>query len=248
MPPILEVRNLRKYFPIERGIFQRTRGFVKAIDGISFEVKKAATLGIVGKSGSGKSTLAKLLLKLILPTGGQIIYNPQEITNFRKDVQIIFQNPYQSLSPKMRIKDILTEPLLIHHLAPLEIPKHQEKKGRFLTGRADKAETINRILSILESVGLNEDILKRLPIEFSGGQRQRICLARSLILEPKFLILDEPISSLDLTRQVEILDLLKRLKEKFHLTYLFITHNLGLLKQISDSILVIDKGRVQLGR
>jgi ABC-type glutathione transport system ATPase component len=226
MSLIVEVRNLRKYFPIERGIFQRRRGFVKAIDGISFEVKKAATLGIVGKSGSGKSTLAKLLLRLIPPTSGQIIYNPEEISNFRKDVQIIFQNPYQSLSPKMRIRDILTEPLLIHHLA-------------------DKAETINRILPILESVGLNEGVLNRLPLEFSGGQRQRICLARSLILEPKFLILDEPISSLDLTRQVEILDLLKRLKEKFHLTYIFITHNLSLLKEIAESILAIDKGKIR---
>ena len=225
MSLILEVKNLKKYFPVERGIFRQSRGFVKAIDGLSFNVQRAMTLGIMGRSGSGKTTLAKLLLKLIPPTSGEIIYNSDEITNFRKDVQIIFQNPYQSLNPKMRILDILTEPLLIHRLA-------------------NKRESRVRVLASLESVGMNGDVLSRFPLEFSGGQRQRICLARSLILEPKFLILDEPISSLDLTRQVEILDLLKRLKNKLGLTYLFITHNLNLLKEISDSILVIDKGKI----
>jgi ABC-type glutathione transport system ATPase component len=222
---IVEVKNLKKYFPVERGAFRQACGWVKAIDGISFNVQKATTLGIVGRSGSGKTTLAKLLLKLIPPTSGEIMYNPVEISNFRRDVQIIFQNPYQSLNPKMHIRDILIEPLIIHRLS---------------NGRESKSKVLNS----LESVGLNQDILNRFPIEFSGGQRQRICLARSLILQPKFLILDEPISSLDLTRQVEILDLLKRLKSKLHLTYVFITHNLNLLKEISDLILVIDKGRI----
>ena len=222
---MLEVKNLRKYFPIERGILRQTRGWVKAIDGINFNVKKTTILGIVGRSGSGKTTLAKLLLKLIPPTSGEIVYNAQEITNFRKDVQIIFQNPYQSLNPKMCIGDILAEPLIIHRMS-------------------DKGNSIKMVLRSLESVGLNKDVLGRFPIEFSGGQRQRICLARALLLEPKFLILDEPISSLDLTRQVEILDLLKHLKSKFNLTYIFITHNLHLLKEISDSIIVIDKGRI----
>ncbi len=225
MPLILEVRDLKKYFPVERGIFRQSRGFVKAIDGINFNVRKATTLGIVGKSGSGKTTLAKLLLKLIPPTSGEISYNPEEIINFRKDVQIIFQNPYQSLNPKMCIRDILTEPLVIHRIA-------------------DKKESASKILDSLRSVGLDESVLSRFPIEFSGGQRQRICLARSLLLRPKFLILDEPISSLDLTRQVEILDLLKYFKDKFNLTYVFITHNLNLLKEISDLILVIDRGKI----
>ncbi|MGD9015225.1 MAG: dipeptide/oligopeptide/nickel ABC transporter ATP-binding protein [Candidatus Omnitrophota bacterium] len=222
---MLEVKNLKKYFPVERGIFRQTRGWVKAIDGINFKVNKSTTLGIVGRSGSGKTTLAKLLLKLIPPTSGEIIYNTQEITNFRKDVQIIFQNPYQSLNPKMHIGDILQEPLMIHRMS-------------------NKGNSIQLVLKSLESVGLNRDVLSRFPIEFSGGQRQRICLARALLLEPKFLILDEPISSLDLTRQVEILDLLKHLKSKFNLTYIFITHNLHLLKEISDSIIVIDKGKI----
>jgi ABC-type glutathione transport system ATPase component len=225
MSLILQVRNLKKYFPIERGIFLQARGWVKAIDGISLNVKEAATLGIAGRSGSGKTTLAKLLLRLISPTSGEIIYNSELITKFRKDVQIIFQNPYQSLNPKMCILDILTEPLMIHHLA-------------------NKEDSARRVSESLESVGLDSSVLSRLPAEFSGGQRQRICLARSLLLHPKFLILDEPISSLDLTRQVEILDLLKNLKSRFNLTYIFITHNLNLLKEISDSILVIDKGRI----
>ena len=226
MSLILEVRNLRKYFPIERGIFRQGHGWIKAIDGVSFEVERAASLGIAGRSGSGKSTLAKLLLRLITPTSGEIIYNPKEITNFRKDVQIIFQNPYQSLNPKMRIWDILAEPLLIHHLASRRGLRERVRRG-------------------LESVGLDEGILTRLPAEFSGGQRQRICLARALLLEPKFLILDEPVSSLDLTRQVEILNLLKRLKEKYAFTYIFITHSLNLLKQICNSMLIIDQGRIK---
>ena len=225
MALIVEVRNLKKHFSIERGIFRKSKGYVKAIDGISFKVQKTETLGIAGRSGSGKTTLAKLLLRLISPTSGEVIYNPEEITDFRKDVQIIFQNPYQSLNPKMRIWDILIEPLIIHRLV-------------------DRRESRSRVLASLESVGLDESALNRFPIEFSGGQRQRICLARSLILEPKFLILDEPVSSLDLTRQIEILDLLKGLKDEFCLTYVFITHNLNLLREISDSILRIEQGRI----
>ena len=189
-------------------------------------MQKETTLGIMGRSGSGKSTLAKLLVRLIPPTAGSIIYNTKEITIFRRDVQIIFQNPYQSLNPKMRIWDILIEPLLVHRIA------YTKEKLR------------NKVVMSLEGVGLNKDILTRLPIEFSGGQRQRICLARALLMRPKFLILDEPVSSLDLTRQVEILDLLKSLKKRFHLTYIFITHNLSLLKEIADSILTIEKGKL----
>lgn len=222
---IVEVKNLKKYFPIERGIFLKTRGLVKAIDGISFSVEKGTTLGVAGRSGSGKTTLAKLLAKLTLPTSGEIIYNPAEIVNLRKDVQIIFQNPYQSLDPRMRIRDILVEPLIIHRIVR-------------------KAGLDDRLSQILKSVGLNKDVLGRLPVEFSGGQRQRICLARSLILKPKFVILDEPVSSLDLTLQAEILDLLKSLKKRFSLTYIFITHNPALLKEMSDTILRIEKGRL----
>ncbi len=225
MSVILEVRDLKKHFPVERGIFQQVSGFVRAVDGVSFNVRKATTLGVVGRSGSGKTTLAKLLVRLIVPSSGEIIYNPTEIINFRKDVQIIFQNPYQSLDPRMCIRDILSEPLIIHR-------------------DAGKGELKDRVLSSLEWVGLSAAILNRRPVQFSGGQRQRICLARSLILRPKFLILDEPISSLDLTRQIEILDLLKSLKRRFRLTYIFITHNLALLKEISDSILNIDKGKI----
>lgn len=219
------MRDVKKYFSIERGMLRRTKGFVKAIDGISFSVKQNQTVGIVGRSGSGKSTLAKLLVRLMLPTSGTVVYDAAAIQHFRRDVQIIFQNPYQSLNPRMRIKHILEEPLIIHKLVD--------------------ASNIKQLISAtLESVGLNDTILQRFPIEFSGGQRQRICLARSLILKPKFLVLDEPVSSLDLTMQAEILDMLKRLKEEFKLTYLFITHNLNLLNTIADQILVIEKGRI----
>jgi ABC-type glutathione transport system ATPase component len=220
----LEVKNLKKYFPLERGLLYRQKGVIKAIDDISFSMNKLETLGIVGPSGSGKSTLAKLLAKLIPPTSGEIIYS-EEITDLRSDVSIIFQNPYNSLNPRMRIIDILSEPLLIHR-------------------RADRKQSRSQVIDFLSTVGLKEDILLRYPAEFSGGQRQRICLTRGLILKPKFVILDEPISSLDLTQQADILDLLIALKEKLSLTYIFISHNLKVVELIADRIVTISAGKI----
>ena len=222
---ILEVRNLKKYFAVERGFFKSSRGIVKALDDVSFDIEQFKTLGVVGESGSGKSTLAKLILDLIPCTAGTIEFNRELISNFRKDVQIIFQNPYNSLNPKMRIIDIISEPLLIHNIVP-------------------RAQTRARAMELIEMVGLDKTTLQRLPIEFSGGQRQRICIARALASEPKFLVLDEPISSLDLTIQAQMLDLFLQLKDKFKLTYIFISHNLAVIKHIADNVAVMQQGKV----
>jgi len=222
---ILEVKNLSKYFTLERGFLKSGAGKVKALDDISFTVDALSTLAIAGESGSGKTTLAKIILKLIPPTSGEIVFNREKITNFRKDVQIIFQNPYNSLNPKMRIIDILSEPLLIHQI----------------TGRKFFKDKVSELLKM---VGLNDDILNRYPIEFSGGQRQRICIARALASAPKLIVLDEPISSLDSTVQAQMLDLFLELKEKIKLTYIFISHNLAVIRHIADKVMVMQNGRI----
>jgi len=222
---IAEIKNITKDFAIERGVFKSETRFVRALDDVSFTVDEFKTLGIVGESGSGKTTLAKIILDLIPATSGQVIFNPELIKAFRKDVQVIFQNPYASLDPKMRIGGLIAEPLLIHNIA-------------------DKRHIKDKISELLRLVGFNEDIFNRYPHEFSGGQRQRICIARALATEPKFLILDEPISSLDLTIQAKLLDLFIALKEKFKLTYIFISHNLAVIKHLSDSVIVMQNGRI----
>jgi len=220
---ILEAKDIKKYFAIERGAFKKESGIVKAVDGISFGVEEFKTMGIVGESGSGKTTLAKIILKLVPPTSGEVIFNREIIKDFTKDVQIIFQNPYNSLDPKMRILDLISEPLLVHRMA----------QGINLK---------SRVTELLQMVGLEANILNRYPIEFSGGQRQRICIARALASEPKLIVLDEPISSLDLTIQWSILDLFLRLKDRFKLTYIFISHNLAVIKHIADSVIVMKNG------
>jgi peptide/nickel transport system ATP-binding protein len=222
---ILQVDSLTKIFCIERGFFKRSAGIVKALDNVSFSLNEFDVLGIAGESGSGKTTLAKILLGLIPLSTGQIEFNAQKITNFRKDVQIIFQNPYNSLDPRMRIMDAIIEPLLIHRIVPRKLFR-------------DKTE------ELLRMVGLQEDALNRYPIEFSGGQRQRICIARALACEPKLLILDEPISSLDLTIQAQMLDLFLELKRKLNLTYIFISHNLAVIKHVANFIIVMKDGRI----
>jgi len=222
---ILEAKDVKKYFIIERGAFKKESGIVKAVDGVSFSVDEFKTTGIVGESGSGKTTLAKIILKLIPPTSGEVIFNREIIKDFTKDVQIIFQNPYNSLNPKMRILDLISEPLLVHRMA----------RGAGLKDRAAE---------LLQMVGLEANVLSRYPIEFSGGQRQRICIARALASEPKLMVLDEPISSLDLTIQWSILELFLKLKEKFKLTYIFISHNLAVIKHSSDSVMVMKNGRL----
>lgn len=228
---ILTVKNVSKTFFQEQGIFKSEKSRVLALQEVSFSLDEFGTLGIVGESGSGKTTLAKIILKLIPPDSGELFFYPDKIRNFRKDVQIIFQNPYNSLNPKMRILDTIAEPLLIHRIT-------------------SRKEVRDKAAALLKMVGLDDSALTRLPIEFSGGQRQRICIARALASEPKFIVLDEPISSLDLTVQAEILELFLRLKDKFKLTYIFISHNLAVIKHIADKVLVMKDGKIveQAGR
>ena len=222
---LLEVRNITKYYEAQQGIFVSGKAIVKALDGVSFAVDEFDSLGIVGESGCGKTTLAKIILKLIAPTSGEVRFNPKVITDFRKDVQIIFQNPYNSQNPRMRIFDTIAEPLIIHKVV-------------------SRKEIRPHVIELLKMVGLGENALSRYPMEFSGGQRQRICLARALAVEPKLLVLDEPISSLDLTVQAEMLDLFLELKERKRLTYIFISHNLSVIKYIANRVIVMKDGKI----
>ena len=221
---ILKVHNIKKYFSPGENLFSRKTGVIKALDGVSFTVDKNDSLGIVGESGCGKSTLAKIILKLTQPTEGEVIFD-EGIVNLRKDLQIIFQNPYTSLDPKMKIKDSILEGILIHKLT-------------------DKRNFSTKTTELLESVELDPHIKDRYPNEFSGGQLQRISIARAIATEPKILVLDEPVSSLDLPVQSKILKLLLNLKRDRSLTYIFISHNLSVIRQISTKVMVLYMGKV----
>jgi oligopeptide/dipeptide ABC transporter ATP-binding protein len=236
--PLIEIKQLEKYYPIKKGIISRTVGHVKAVDGLNFEIYPGETLALVGESGCGKSTTGRSIVKLDEPTGGQIIFNGRDLSSLngkdlrkaRLDLQIIFQDPYSSLNPRKRIGDLLTEPLLAHKLA-------------------SKEEAVKKVDDMLEIVGLTKSHKNRYPHEFSGGQRQRIGIARALILDPKLIVCDEPVSALDVSIQAQILNLLKDLQKKFRLTYLFIAHGLGAVKYISDRIAVMYLGKiVEIGK
>lgn len=229
---ILVVKDLKKYYPIRGGILLRIRGYVKAVDGVSFNVKYRETFGIVGESGCGKTTLARTILRLIEPTSGEIYfegenilsYKGKKLKDFRKEAQIIFQNPYMALHPRKIIRDIISEPLKIHT-------------------NLSKKDIYDRVLEMLEKVGLSDEHMFRYPHEFSGGQRQRIVIARALILNPKLLILDEPTAALDVSVQAKILNLLKSLQKEFKTTYLLISHNLSIIDYMCDRIAVMYLGK-----
>jgi len=230
---LLVVRNLKKYFPIKRGVFQRTVGYVQAVDNVSFTVKRGETLGLVGESGCGKSTTGKAILQLDRPTAGEVYVDGVDLVKLkgeklrlmRRRMQIIFQDPFSSLNPRMTVGQIVGEPLEVHGMA----------KGK------EKEERVKELLRI---VGLNPQFMTRFPHEFSGGQRQRIGIARAIALNPSFIVCDEPIAALDVSIQAQVVNLLKDLQAKFGLTYLFIAHDLSMVRHISDRVAVMYLGRI----
>jgi oligopeptide transport system ATP-binding protein len=230
---LLRIKNLKTYFPIREGLLRRVTGFVKAVDGVSLEIKRGEILGLVGESGCGKTTLGKSILRLIEPTAGQIWLEDRNIFQFNKhqmravkrEMQIIFQDPYASLNPRMTVGDIIAEPLIIHKMARADQIKH-------------------KVSGLLDKVGLDPHFASRYPHEFSGGQRQRIGIARALSLNPKLIIGDEPVSALDVSIQAQIINLLDDLKAEFGFTYLFIAHDLSVIKHIADRVAVMYLGRI----
>jgi oligopeptide/dipeptide ABC transporter ATP-binding protein len=231
---LLEVNHLSKIFPIKGGLLGQKVGEVRAVNDVSLKIKKGQTLGLVGESGCGKTTLGRSLLRLIEPTHGEIIYNgvnitsikPQELRALRKKMQIIFQDPYASLNPRMTTQEILSEPLTIHHLF------------------TEKTERLKRLHELLDYVQLPKDALQKYPHEFSGGQRQRICIARALAVGPEFIVCDEPVSALDVSVQAQVLNLLVDLQKQLELTYLFIAHDLKVVEYFSDEVAVMYLGQV----
>ncbi|MGG3563192.1 dipeptide ABC transporter ATP-binding protein [Neobacillus rhizosphaerae] len=231
---LLQVENLKKWFPVEGDkLFSKSTSVVKAVDDISFYIEKGETLGLVGESGCGKSTAGRVILRLIEATEGRILIENEDIRALtsknlkqkRKDMQIVFQDPYASLNPRLKVEQILEEPMSIH----LDISKKERKE---------------RVKQIMQDVGLNHAYIDRYPHEFSGGQRQRIGIARALAVNPKLIIMDEPVSALDVSVQAQVLNLIQDLQKKYGLTYLFITHNLGVVKHISNRIAVMYLGKI----
>ena len=231
--PLIEVRDVKKYFPIRKGMMQREVARVHAVDGVSFAVNEGDTLGLVGESGCGKSTLGRTIVRLYEPTAGQIIFQgvpieghgARQLRPLRREMQMVFQDPYASLNPRKRVGSIIGDPMKIHKLG-------------------DKKERKARVEELLETVGLSPEHFNRYPHEFSGGQRQRIGIARALALQPKLIVADEPVSALDVSIQSQMLNLLEDLQNEFKLTYLFIAHDLGVVRHVSDRIAVMYLGKI----
>ncbi len=233
MKKLFEVKKLNMHYPVLDGLMGNIKGYVYALNNVDLDIYENEILGLVGESGSGKSTLGNCILKLIVPTSGNVLYNgtdildkdKKELNNFRKEAQLIFQNPYMSLDPRMKIYDILKEPFLIHKI----------KDTKFINEKIEK---------IISYTGLSKEVLDRYPHEFSGGQRQRIAIARAILLNPKFIVADEPVSALDVSIQAQIVNLLLELKEHLNLTMLFISHDLSIIKYISDRVAVMYLGEI----
>ena len=232
-PPLLSVRNLEMLFPLAKSAFQRQAEYVHAVDGVSLEVARGETLGLVGESGCGKSTLARCIVRLLRPTAGEIEYDgrrierlsARELRPLRRELQIVFQDPYASLNPRKRVGAIVGAPLAVHH-------------------RQNRAERKERVFELLETVGLSPEHYNRYPHEFSGGQRQRIGIARALALSPTLIVADEPVSALDVSIQAQILNLLAELQESLGLTYVFIAHDLSVVRHVSNRIAVMYLGKI----
>ena len=232
-PPVLEVRKLVKHFPVRRGVFRRTVAQVHAVDDVSFDIRQGETLSLVGESGSGKTTTGRCVLRLVEPTSGEVRFEGQDVLGLdqrslrklRRKTQVIFQDPYSSLNPRMKVGSIVSEPLIIHRVGT----------------RRERAE---RTAELLTMVGLDPQVGSRYPHEFSGGQRQRIGIARALALNPRFIVADEPVSSLDVSIQAQVLNLLVDLQEKLNLSYLFIAHDLRIVEHISDRVAVMYLGKL----
>ena len=230
---LIKVTNLKKYFPVKKGVFSKAKGYVKAVDGVSFNIKQGQTLGLVGESGCGKTTTGRLMLRLLEATEGNVYFegndlfslSRERLRQMRREMQIIFQDPYASLNPRMKVVDIIGEPFEI-------------------SGVAKGAEKQKRVHELLKVVGLGPHHALRYPHEFSGGQRQRIGIARALALNPKFIVCDEPLSALDVSVQAQVLTLLEKLRSEYKLTYLFISHDLAVVKHISDRVAVMYLGRL----
>lgn len=231
---LLKVKKLKKYFPVRGGILSKIIGYVQAVDEISFDIKRGETLGLVGESGCGKTTTGRTIIRLLEPTAGEVDFkgkdifklSKEELRKARRNIQIIFQDPFGSLNPRMTVGEIVGESLLIHKIAK------------------NKKEKEERVKDLLETVGLNAGHARRYPHEFSGGQRQRVGIARALALNPKLVICDEPVSALDVSIQAQVINLLEDLQEKFNLTYLFIAHDLSVVKHISDRVAVMYLGKI----
>ena len=232
-PVLLEARHVKEWFPVRGGLLGRNTRYVKAVDDVSLTVRAGETLGVVGESGCGKSTLARVMLRLIEPTGGEVLFegknmttaNKAELRRMRRDIQIIFQDPYASLNPRQRVGDMLTEPLTIHGLARGEAAKR-------------------RVLELLELVGLPADSVRKFPHEFSGGQRQRLCIARALAVDPKLIVCDECVSALDVSIQAQIINLLMKLQRQLGIALVFVSHDLRVVRHISTNVAVMYLGRV----